>query len=159
MGTLQLEDNPPDIQSAFKMIIEDIRFTKNSFTGKSPFELHFDRKRNSEWSLATDKLKSKLHLDEQNLERDLLTAEERRELCDSRPRVKVVKKGYQSREVSPKFKHESIQIANTTYYRSLEQLAKSANEWMVWKKKVAHEEGCGVLSTLTERNQLTLFTN
>ena len=66
--------------------------------------------------------------DEQNLERDLLTAEERRELCESRLRVKVVKKDHQSRDTSPKPKLESTQIANTPYYKSLEQLAKSANE-------------------------------
>ena len=48
LGTLQLEDNPPDIHTALKMIIEDNRITKNSVTGLSPFELHFGRKPNSE---------------------------------------------------------------------------------------------------------------
>ena len=75
LGTLQLEENPPDIHTALKMIIEDIPITKNSVTGLSPFEFHFGRKPNSEWSLATDNFKSKILLDEQNMERDLLTAE------------------------------------------------------------------------------------
>ena len=139
LGTLQLEENQPDINTALKMIVEDIRFTKNSVTGLSPFELYFDRKPNSEWSLATDNFESKIVLDKQNLERDLLTADERRELCDSSPRVKVVKKGHHSRDTSPKFKLESTQIANTPYYKSLEQLAKSGNEWMTWKRKLSHE--------------------
>ena len=149
-----MEDNPPDIHTAPKIIIEDIRITKNSFTGLSPFELHSGRKPNSEYSLATDNLKTKIPLDEQNLERGLLTAEDRRDLCDSRTCVKVVKKGHQSRDVSHKFKMETTKIANTPYYKSPEQLAKSSNEWMTWKKKLSHEEGCRALGTLTERNQL-----
>ena len=136
------------------MIIEDIRIAKNSVNGLSLYELHFGRKPNSEWSLATDNLKSEILLDKQILERDPLTADERRELCDSRPRVKVVKKGQQSRDVSLKIRMETTQIANTPYYKSLEQLAKSANEWMIWKKKLSHEEGCRALRTLTERDQL-----
>ena len=106
LGTLQLKDNPPHIHNALKMIIEDIRITKNSILDY--LEFYFGRKPNSEWSLATDNLKSKVLLDEQNLERDLLTAEDRRELCDSRHRVMVVKKSHQSRDVSPKFKMETI---------------------------------------------------
>ena len=100
--------------------------------------------------LASDNLKSKFILDEQNLENDLLTAENRKELCDSRPRIKVVTKGYQSRDVSPKFKQETTtDPCYTRYYRSLEQLAISA----IWKKKLTHEEGCRALRTLSERNQ------
>ena len=76
-GTLQLEKNPPDIHTALKMTIEDIRITKNLVTGLSPFEFYFGRKPNSEW-LSTDFFKTKILLDEQNLEKDLLTAEERR---------------------------------------------------------------------------------
>ena len=133
LGTLQLEENPPDINTALKMIFEDIRITKNSVTGLSPFELHFGRQPNSDWSLATDNFESKIFLDEQNLEKDLLTADERRELCDSMPRVKVVKRSHHSRDTSPKCKLESCQIANTHYYKSLKQLAKSV------KKKLSHE--------------------
>ena len=102
-----------------------------------PFEFNFGKKLNSEWSLATDNLKFKLILDEQNLERDHLTAKHRRELSDSRPRNKVVRKGYQSRGISPKVDRSD---RNTPYYRSLEQLAKSANEWMIWKKNLTLEK-------------------
>ena len=66
----------------------------------------------------------------------------------------MVKNGHQSRDTSPKFKLESTQIANTPYYKSLEQLAKSAKEWMTWKRKLSHEKGYRALRTLTERNQL-----
>ena len=122
-------------------------------TSSVSFELHFSRKPNSERLLATDNLKYKLLLDEQKLERDLLTAADRRETCESRPRIKVVRKGCQSRDVLPKFKQEITQIANRPYYRSLEQLTKSANEWTVWNNKLTHEEGCRALRTLTERKQ------
>ena len=128
LGTLQLEEKPPDIHTALKMIIEDIRITKNSVAEISPFELHFGMKPDSECSLATDNLKCKVFFHEQNWERDLLTGEDKREVRDCRPRVKVVKNCHQYRDVSPKFKMETTQIANTPYYKSLERLAKSANE-------------------------------
>ena len=86
---------------------------------------------------ASDNLKSTLLLDEQNLQSDLLTAENRKELCDSRPRIKVVSKGFQNRDVSSKFKQETTTDPfYTRYYRSLEQLAKSA----IWKKKLTMEK-------------------
>ena len=56
--------------------------------------------------------------------------------------------------VSPKFKLDSTSVADTPYYRSLEQLAKSTNGWMVWKEMLSHEGCCRALRTLTDRNQL-----
>ena len=47
----------------------------------------------------------------------------------------------------------TTQIANTSYYKSLEQLANSANKWMTWKMKLSHEGVCRALRTLTERSQ------
>ena len=37
---MQLDPNSEDIQSAVKLILEDIRITHHSILKKSPFELH-----------------------------------------------------------------------------------------------------------------------
>ena len=78
LGVMQLEKNSESIETALKIISEDIRINKNSVTYSSPFELQFGKKPNSEWSLKSENLKSKLNLDSRNLylERDVLTAEQ-----------------------------------------------------------------------------------
>ena len=93
LGASRLSSDFSNVQDTLRNIIEDIRVTKNSVTGVSPFELHFGRPPNTELSIAADRLTSGIRLDNQRLERDLLTPEQRREQCDSRPRIKVVKKG------------------------------------------------------------------
>ena len=47
-----------------------------------------------------------------------------------------------------------ILLRSQTHPTSVEQLAKPANEWMVWKNKLTHEECCRALRTLTESKQL-----
>ena len=41
LGTMQLDPNIEDIQSAVKSIIDDIRITQHSFLKKSPVEFHY----------------------------------------------------------------------------------------------------------------------
>ena len=74
---------------------------KNSVTGVSPFEVHFGRPPNTTLSLAAERLSTRVNLDNQLLERDLLTPEQHREQCDSRPRMKLVKKAQSSPALSP----------------------------------------------------------
>ena len=93
-----------DIQSAVNSILEDIRITRHSILMKSPFELHFGWKPNTEWSNFRDKLICSLNLDQLKLERSLPRPDEMRESADSRTRLKVVKKGMVSRDLSPKLK-------------------------------------------------------
>ena len=97
LGTMQLDPNFTDIQSAVKLIIGDIRVVKHALLKKSPFELHFGGKPNTCFSLLSDK---RLHnLDRDNLERNLLTLEQMRETSDSRTRLKAVHKGETSRSL------------------------------------------------------------
>ena len=51
-----------------------------------------------------------------NLERDVLTAEQKRENCDSRSRVKIVKKGSRSPDIIPRFRGPTTSVAETPYY-------------------------------------------
>ena len=92
------------------------------------------------------------------MEHDLLTPEQRREQCDSRPRIKLVKKGQSSPTVSPYFGGPTESVADTPHYRALESLAHSANQWLTLKKSLTHQEGVKALKTLTERNQVLAAT-
>ena len=158
LGASRLSSDFSNVQDTLRNIIEDIRVTKNSVTGVSPFELHFGRPPNTELSIAADRLSSGIHLDNQRLERDLLTPEQRREQCDSRPRIKVVKKRQSSPMVSPHFDGTTDSVADTPHYRALESLAQSANQWLSLKKSLTHQEGVKALKTLTERNQVLAAT-
>ena len=147
-----------NIQETLRSIVEDIRVTKNSVTGVSPFELHFGRPPITELSLAAERLSTRVNLDNQQLERDLLTTEQRREQCDSRPRIKLVKKGQSSPAVSPYFGGPTESVADTPHCRARESLAHSANQWLTLKKSFSHQEGLKALRTLTERNQVLAAT-
>ena len=100
----------------------------------------------------------RVNLDNQQLERDLLTTEQRRDQCDRRPRIKLVKKGQSSPAVSLYFGGPTESVADTPHYRSLESLAHSANQWLSLKKSLSHQEGVKTLRTLTERNQVLAAT-
>ena len=67
-----LDPNFEGIQSAGKSILEDIQITRHSTLKKSPFELHYGRKPNTEWSYFRDTLIYSLNLDQQKLERSML---------------------------------------------------------------------------------------
>ena len=158
LGGSRLSSDFSNVQDTLKIIIEDNRITKNSVTGISPFELHFGRPPNTELSIAAEPLSTGVNLDNQQLERDLLTPEQRREHCDSRPRIKVVRKGQTSPTVSPYFGGLTDSVSNTPHYRALENLAHSANQWLTLKKSLSHQEGVKVLKTLTDRNQVLAAT-
>ena len=151
LGTMQLDPNFEDIQTAVESFLEDIRISRHSILKKSPFELHFGRTPNTEWSNFRDKLKCSLNLDQQKLERSLLKPEEVRVSADSRTRMKVVKKGMASRDVSPKLKRNEEEPESI---RALEKLAKAASDWKLHRRHLSHKEGSQALRKLTERNPL-----
>ena len=128
LGASCLSPDFANIQDTLRSIVEDIRVTKNSVTRVSPFELHFGRPPNTELSLAAERLSTRVNLENQQLERGLLTTEQRREQCDSRHRVKLVKKGQSSPAVSPYFGGPTESVADTPHYRALENLAHFANQ-------------------------------
>ena len=158
LGALRLSSDFSNVQNTLRNIIGDVRITKNFVTGVSPFELHFGCPPNTELSIATERLSTGVNLDNQQLERDLLTPEQRREQCKSRPRIKLVKKGQSSPTVSPYFGGPTESVADTPHYRALESLAHSANQWLTLKKSLTHQEGVKALKTLTERNQVLAAT-
>ena len=67
---MQLDPNFEDIQSAVISILEDICITRHSILKKSPFELHYGRKHNT---------------DQQRLKKSMLKPEEVRESAIQEP--------------------------------------------------------------------------
>ena len=55
LGASRLNPDFSNVQDTLRHIIEDIRVTKNSVTGFSPFELHFGRPPNTALSLAAER--------------------------------------------------------------------------------------------------------
>ena len=106
LGASILNPDFSNVQDTLQYITEDIRVTKNTVTGSSPFELHFGRPPNTEMSIAAERLSSRVNLD----------------------------------------------------YRALENLAKSANQWLALKKTLTNDEGVKTLKTLTERNHFLAAT-
>ena len=158
LGASRFSPDFAKIQDTLRSIVEDIRVTKNFVTVVSPFELHFGRPPNTELSLAAERLYTRVDLNNQQLELDLITTEQRREQCDSRPRIKLVKKGQSSPAVSPYFGGPTESVAGTPHYRALESLAHSANQWLTLKKSLSHQEGVKAFWTLADRNKVFAAT-
>ena len=151
LGTMQLDPNFEDTQSAVKSILEDIRITRHSILKNFPFELQYGRKPNTEWFIFRDKLIYSLDSDQIKLERCMLKPEQMRELADSRTRLNVVRKGMVSRDVSTKLKTSAEEPDSI---RALENLAKAAIDWKLHKRHLTHEEESEALKKLTDRNHL-----
>ena len=155
LGTENLDPNFTNLKSTLQQIIDDIRKTKHSTLKVSPFELHFGRKPNTEFSLARDNV---VHspTSAQGLERNLLTPEQRSSQDYSRDRAKVVPRGSShSPEIPLKFKPlfgVGERIADSQPYKALENLAKAANTWKQWKRNVPPQQGQNLLRELAARN-------
>ena len=132
LGTEKLDPNFKNLKSTLQQFIDDIRKTKHSTLEVSPFELHFGRKPNTEFSLARDNV---IHspTSAQGLERNLLTPEQRSSQDYSRDRAKVVPRGTShSPEIPYNFKPlfgVGERIADSQPYKAVENLAKAANTW------------------------------
>ena len=155
LGTEKLDPNFKNLKSTLQQTIDDIRKTKHSTLKVSPFELHFGRKPNTEFSLARDNV---VHssTSAQGLERNLLTPEQRSSQDYSRDRAKVVPRGAShSPEIPYKFKPlfgVGERIADSQPYKALENLAKAANTWKQWKRNMPPQQGQDLLRELAARN-------
>ena len=120
----------------------------------SPFELHFGRKPNTEFSLARDNVVHS-RTSAQGLERNLLTPEQQSSQEYSRDRSKVVPRGgSHSPEIPCKFKRlfgVGERIADSQPYKALEILAKAAYTWKQWKRIVPAQQGQELLRELAAR--------
>ena len=139
-----MDPNFKNLKSTLQQIIDDVWKVKHSTLKVSPFELHFGRKPNTEFSLARANV---VHspTSAQGLERNLLTPEQQSSQDYSRDRAKVVPRGAShTPEIPCKFKPlfgVGEHIADSQPYKALENLAKAANTWKQWKRNVPPQQG------------------
>ena len=127
---------------------------------KSPFELHFGRKPNTEWSQALDDVVQP-NTSAQGLERNFLTrtrlpARIRAVIADySSDRAKVVPRGSASPTVASRFKPLFLLdriVADKEPYKALAELARAANKWSQFKGNLTPDGGKLVLKEVASRH-------
>ena len=134
LGTAKLDPKFGNFKETVQQIIEDIRKSNHSVLKKSPFELYFGRKPNTEWSQAFSNVVDS-DTSAERLERNFLTPDQIASQDYSRDRAKVVPRGCASPSIAPRFKPmfflEVIEgnVAESEPYKALAELARAANKW------------------------------
>ena len=131
LGVMLLDENVTSIKLALSRIIIDLRWSKQKTVKCSPFEAHFGRLPKTEFKILRDKFFKKFdRLDKEHLERSALTASQlKRRIDQSREHMKIVKKGQDSRDVSPKFKVEVELAKNRDRTKALRKLLEGNARW------------------------------
>ena len=154
LGTEQQDPNFGNFKEVLYRIIEDIRKNNHSTLKKSPFEMHFGRKPNTEWSQAFYNIVNS-DSSAQRLERNLLTPDQIASQDYSRDRVKVVPRGSLSPQITPRFNPMfSLEgnIAESEPYKALADIARAANNWTQQKRNLPPDGGKRVLQELSSRH-------
>ena len=122
LGASRLNPDFSNVHDTIRHFFEDIRVTIKSVTGFPPFELHFGRPPNAELSLAAERLSSRVNLDNQQLEPDLLTAEQRRDNVTADPGLNLSRKGnpaHQYRHILGDLQIQSQKIPTIEHWKAL----------------------------------------
>ena len=105
LGVMFLDENVQSIKLWLSTIIRHLRWNKQKTIKLSPFEAHFGQLPKTEFKIVKDKfLNESGRLDKEHLKRSALTASQlKRRIDQSRDNVKIIRKGQNSRDVSPLF--------------------------------------------------------
>ena len=108
----------------------------------SPFEAHFGRLPKIEFKIARDKfLKESDRLDKEHLERSALIASQlKRRIDQSRDNVKIIRKGQNSRMVSPLFLRNTAAAKERARAKELKQLLEANARWNVTRRDISDSE-------------------
>ena len=121
---------------------------------KSPFELRFGRKPNTEWSEAFHNV-DKNATSAQGLERYLLMPNQIASQDYSRDRSKVVPRTSANPTIASPFKPMfslDCNVMDSEPYKALANLARAANIWIQCKRNLPAESGSLVLKELSSRH-------
>ena len=127
LGVMLLEEKIQSIKLCLSTIIRDLRRNKQKTIKLSPFEAHFGRLPKTEFKNVRDKiLKESDRLDKEHLERSALTATQlKRRIDQSKENVKIIRKGQNSRDVSPLFLRNTAAAKEKARAKELKQLLEA----------------------------------
>ena len=131
LGVMLLDENVTSIKSCLSTILRDLRWSKQKTIKMSPFEAHFGRLPKTEFKVLSDRfLRNSDRLDKEQLERSALTASQLKKRIDqSRDSLKIVRKGQNSRDVSPLFKQQVDSAQDRARARALKELLEANARW------------------------------
>ena len=131
LGVMLLDENVTSIKLCFSTILRDLRWSKQKTIKMSPFEAHFGRLPKTEFKILSDRfLRNSDRLDKEHLERSALTASQLKKRIDqSRDNLKIVRKGQNSRDVSPLFKQQEDMAKDRARARALKELLEANARW------------------------------
>ena len=131
------------LKSTIQQLVENIRKSKQAVLEKLPFELHFGRKLNTEWSQAYRNIVN-IASSAQVLERNLLTPDQIASQDYSRDRAKLVPGGSASPTIAPRFLPMFSldgNVADSEPYKAPVDLARAVNTWSQYEKNLPAEGG------------------
>ena len=131
LGVMLLDENVTSIKLCLSTILRDLRWSKQKTIKMSPFEAHFGRLPKTEFKILSDRfLQNSDRLDKEHLERSALTASQLKKRIDqSRDNLKIVRKGQNSRDVSPLFKEQVDSAKDRERARVLKELLEANARW------------------------------
>ena len=142
LGVMLLDENVQSIKLCLSTIIRDLRWNKQKTIKLSPFEANFGRLPKTEFKILRDKfVKESGRLDEEHLERSALTASQlKRRIDQSRDNVKIVRKGQNSRDVSPLFLRNTAAAKERARAKELKQLLEANARWNATRRDKSDSE-------------------
>ena len=131
LGVMLLDENVTSIKLCLSTILRDLRWSKQKTIQMSPFEAHFGRLPKTEFKILSDRfLRNSDRLDKEHLERSALTTSQLKKRNDqSRDSLKIVRKGQNSRDVSPLFKEQVESTEDRARARALMELLEANARW------------------------------
>ena len=142
LGVMLLDENVQSIKLCLSTIIRDLRCNKQKTIKLSPFEAHFGRLPKTEFKIVRDKfLNDSDRLDKEHLERSALTASQlKRGIDHSRDNVKIIRKGRNSRDVSPLFLRNTTAAKERARAKELKQLLEANARWNATRRDISDSE-------------------
>ena len=131
LGVMLLDENVTSIKLCLSTILRELRWSKQKTIKMSPFEAHFGRLPKTEFKILSDRfLQNSDRLDKEHLERSALTASQLKKRIDqSRDNLKIVRKGQNSRDVSPLFRQQVDSAKDRERARALKELLEANARW------------------------------
>ena len=142
LGVMLLEEKVQSIKLSLSTIIRDLRWNKQKSIKVSPFEAHFGRLPKTEFKIVRDKfLMDSDRLDKEHLERSALTASQlKRRIDQLRENVKIIRKGQNSRDTSPLFRHDTATAKDKARAKELKQLLEANARWNATRRDLSDSE-------------------